>query len=441
MKKFVFEYQNTSCIAQQEFESFASELVPELGRVTTALTEGYDTDYASINVPRDTDAVERVLALIAEKKELKPTALVLIGIGGSNLGTVAVHEAVQGLFFNEKNASLKFYCADTVDSNKLHDQLFLVERELQQGHNILLNVVTKSGTTTETIANFELFLALLKKYKPHDFHRSVVVTTDQGSSFSKYAVEHNFSCLEIPPRVGGRYSVFTAVGLFPLGFLGIDIKKLVAGAQDAVSRCVDPAVAKNPAAASALLKYILYQQQVTIHDLFVFSTELASVGSWYRQLMGESIGKEFTINRQRVETGITPTVSVGSADLHSVGQLYLAGPRDKYTTFVVVEQPKAAVRLPVMAEFESYVPQIQGRSLSEIMNAIFQGVQIAYRKVERPYGTITLQALDEEQLGQLLQFFMMEMIYLGYLFNVDPFNQPQVELYKKETRTLLARDR
>jgi glucose-6-phosphate isomerase len=444
MKKINLDHQKTSLVTAQEFDSFAHELTPELKRINKILAQGYEaayeTAYASLNVPSDHAILESVQAVIESKKALEPSALVLVGIGGSNLGTIAVHEALNGLFYNEKNPTIKLYCADTVDTDKLNDQRLLVEQELKKGKNIILNVVTKSGSTTETIANFELFLNLLKKYKPDNYQSSVVVTTDKGSKFAAYAKGQKFSVLEIPPRVGGRYSIFTAVGLFPLGLLGINITQLCAGARDIMPQCVDMNVAKNPAATSALLKYILYQQHIMINDLFVFSTSLISFGLWYRQLMGESIGKEFNRNNQRVEVGITPTVSVGSTDLHSVGQLYLGGPRDKFTTFITVEQQKTDLKVPNMPEFEPFVAQIQGKKFSTIMDAILKGVQLAYANGQRPFNTVTLPVLDEATIGQLLQMYMVEMMYLGYLFDVNPFDQPNVESYKQETRRILENE-
>ena len=374
------------------------------------------------------------------RKKLEPTALILVGIGGSNLGTIAIHEALHGRFYNEKNPPIKLYCADTVDSDALSDQLALVEFELKKGNNIIINVVTKSGKTTETIANFELFLSLLKKYKPDDFYQCVVVTTDQDSPFAYYARKEFFSVLEIPKKVGGRYSVFTAVGLFPLGMLDVDIAQLLAGAQAIMPSCIDENVVENPAAISALIKYIHYQQCININDLFIFYTSLNNVGLWYRQLMGESIGKEFNRSNQRVEVGITPTVSIGTTDLHSVGQLYLGGPRDKFTTFLVVDQFATDLTIPVMPVFEEFVEKIQGKKLSVVLDAVLKGVQAAFKTNKRPFVTVHLPFVNEHMLGQLLQMYMIEMIYLGYLLEVNPFDQPNVESYKKETRKILAHE-
>jgi glucose-6-phosphate isomerase len=442
MKAINFQYKETSRVAADDVAALFQKLAPELKKVH-ALTQNsidaaYKTDYASLLVPADESIVDAVKKIIAEKKDLKPTMLMLIGIGGSNLGTLAIHEALNGSFYNEKNPEISFYSADTVDPDKLSDQLFLMEQELQKGNNIILNVVTKSGTTTETIANFELFLELLKKYKAEDFHKYVVVTTDEGSKLARFAQEKNFSLLTIPPHVGGRYSVFTAVGLFPLGLLGADIEQLCLGARMGVLNGAHEDIDNNLAAQSAIIKYALYKNGIAINDLFVFSTRLTSVALWYRQLMGESIGKEYNRDKKQVEVGITPTVSVGSTDLHSVGQLYLGGPRDKYTTFITVDTYTSSVTVPDMPEFKSFVPHIQGKPFATVMDAILEGVERAYEEGERPYSVVSLPAIDELTLGQLLQFYMVEIIYLGYLLEVNPFDQPNVESYKKETRRILA---
>ena len=452
MQNFLFDFKDSG-ITPAELENFAKELAPEIIRLQRAREQGYDTPYAALNAPFDEPARARVHEVIARKKQLNPAALVLVGIGGSNLGTLAVWNSVvhpsgvrsvegfgstkgsthRGECFcvskNVSNSQRLLISADTVDTDKLARQLAQVETLLQANKIVLINVITKSGATTETIANFELFFALLKKYHPHNYADYVVVTTDENSAFAQFAQTQKFTVLTIPPKVGGRYSVFTAVGLFPLGMLGVDIDALCAGAQKVSA--TDPVV-------SASVKYAYYQQTVNIHDMFLFATDLFSFGLWYRQLMGESVGKELNRSNQKVEVGITPTVSLGTADLHSVGQLYLGGPRDKFTTFVTVAQPATDLVVPHMPEFEQFVPAIQGKKITTIMNAIIGGVQQAYRANKRPFCTMTLQKLNAETMGQLLQFYMIEMMLLGYLFDVNPFDQPNVESYKKETRRLLG---
>ena len=375
--------------------------------------------------------------MIDEKKQLLPTCLFVIGIGGSNLGVLAIHEALHGVLYNDLNPELKMYCADTVDAEYLKSLLAIARLELEKGNRILLNIITKSGTTTETIVNFELFLSLLQHYHPDDYHDFIVVTTDEDSALWNYAQKNQYALLPIPKKVGGRYSVLSAVGLFPLGMLKVPLYDLLAGAASVKEMATDT-IEYNAVAHSAATMVAQYKKGITIQDIFVFSHQLRSVGAWYRQLMGESIGKEHDIHGVVVERGINPTLSVGTVDLHSVGQLYLGGPRDKCNTFVTVHLEKDSLMVPDFPEFDHLVANIQGKSVPYIMQAIIDGVKTAYRKHKRPFISIEFPALNAWYCGQFLQFKMIEMMFLGFLLEVDPFDQPNVESYKQETRNLLA---
>jgi len=389
-------------------------------------------------MPADTDLIPKIMALVKEKKMLKPKIIVVIGIGGSNLGTMAIQQALYGQFYNEQDPDIKVYYADTVDSDYILDILLLVEQELQKGNQIILNVVSKSGKTTETIANFEVFLHMLKSYRPNDYKKYIAVTTDQDSPLWKLAQEENFSCLSIPKNVGGRYSVFSAVGLFPLAMIGIDIEKLQTGAGEMVDLCLDEDVEKNPAATTASILYTYYKKGIYIHDMFFFSVDLYALGMWYRQLLAESIGKQRNLSGDEVNVGITPTISIGSTDLHSMTQLRLGGPNNTLTTFVSVLENKSNVPVPCLKKFEKLVASIQCKSLSSIMDSIFEGVKKAYTKKKRAFMTIELPEKSERYIGQFMQMQMMTIIYLGYLLDINPFDQPHVELYKQETRKLLS---
>ena len=443
MSNVVFDFDPVgACIEPSDFKTIKEKCVPEVKNITSALQLGYKTDYASVYAPSDTNLISTIKNIINQKKSLNIATIIVIGIGGSNLGTIAIHKALHGDFYNELNGETelknapKIYFADTVDSDYLVDIISAVEAELQHGLNILVNVITKSGTTTETIANFEIFLNLLKKYK-NNYQEYVVATTDGGSALWNYAHEHNIVCLEVPKKVGGRFSVFTAVGLFPLGFLGVNIEKLLTGAQAIIKDCLDENLENNPAVLSAAVTFYHYKKGANIHDTFVFAKYLRNFGQWYRQLVGESIGKKFNKNKEKVEVGVTPTVSVGTIDLHSVAQLYLGGPQDKFTTFVTAK-PNKEIVLPNIKAFDALVKNIQGKSLSFIMNSIVGGVKAAYKNDNRPFVSAHLPLVNEYTMGQLLQWKMLEIMYLGYLLNVNPFDQPQVELYKKETRKILA---
>lgn len=424
-------------VSKKDLEALEKKLAGETGNLIDASNSGYDDVRASINLPYDYTAIGEVKAVIEEKKSLDPDYLVVVGIGGSNLGAKAVQEAVQGKEHNLTSEGIKVLYADTVDSDSMAALIRIIRPVLEGGGNVIINGISKSGKTTETLANFEVLVKLLQGYK-QDYEKYVVVTTDRDSAYWKLAKSKGFDVLEIPGKVGGRYSVFSPVGLFPLGLLGLDIDELLSGARVMRDHCLKGEQMKNPAAVSAALIYLHRLAGIRIHDLFLFGKDLESIGKWYRQLMGESVGKEYDLNGRQVFEGVTPTVSIGSIDLHSMAQLYLGGPFDKFTTFVNVKSNRAVIDVPGMPEYLELVSGIQGKTLHEVMDAILGGVKEAYRKKGRPFMEIRLEDTSEHSIGQLLQFKMLEMMYLGSLLEVDPFNQPAVESYKEETRKILG---
>ena len=437
MDDILFSYNDTCGVSFSKLSQIASLKNIESERVrleeSLRFSVNYNTVYASLQLPFDKDLLKQVNTTVQEKQRLRAQLLLVIGIGGSSLGAKAVLQAIQGrIVVPSKSDALRVYFAETVDSDRMHALLSICEQELLEGRNILVNVVTKSGTTTETIANFYVVIALLKRYRPKDYQQLVVVTTDQDSSLADYAQKEKFTMLEVPKLVGGRYSVFSAVGLFPLAMAGIDLVQLRAGACQMVQRCLDPILEKNPALMGALIHYYHYRHGIMMSDLFLFSVDLEALGKWYRQLLAESIGKEFDTQGKQVLVGITPTVSLGSIDLHSVAQLSLGGPRDKYTTFVTVQQTKHTIMIPEESS------TCKDKTFSEVMNALVTGTKAAYLKNERPFCSIAFAKKNEWAIGQFLQFKMIETMYLGFLLDIDPFDQPNVELYKREAQKILS---
>jgi glucose-6-phosphate isomerase len=425
-------------IPQQRILETAERLRPEIRNMANAISEGYEGDLASLYLPDDRLMLGKVRQAIGETLQLKPVYLIVVGIGGSNLGTIAIQEAVLGKLYNQLTASTKVLYADTVDSDGINNIITLVKPVLEKGGNIVLNVVSKSGTTTETIANAEVFIDLLRGNKK-DYKNCINVTSDKGSELWNIAIREGFNALEIPKKVGGRYSVFSPAGLFPLGLLGINIERLLDGATCMKEACIDTNIEKNPAAISAAVQYLHYESGKNISDLFLFANDLESLGKWCRQLMAESLGKEFNKKGGTVNIGITPVISIGSTDLHSMAQLYLGGPYDKFTTFLSVENSNSHIHVPTLKGFSKLVYGIQGKSLEGIMSAIVEGTKTAFRKGGRPFMEVKLPCKSEYPIGQFLQFKMIETIYLGYLLDINPFDQPNVESYKNETRKILAK--
>lgn len=414
-------------------------LIPAIEHIYNEHKKEYATDYAFLHAPYDIALHTQVKKVIAIKKTLEPKLLIVIGIGGSNLGTIAVVQSIYGCFYNEKMCDMRVFFADTLDTDYMQDILFIAEKVLQRGEIVILNVITKSGTTTETIAHWYVFMELLRSFYPYDYHKYIVVTTDKGSPLYICAQQHALTILEIPQHIGGRYSVFSAVGLFPLGMIGIDTDALLKGARYMIELCLQKN-ADNIAAQTAAIRYYWYMHKRTINDLFLFSADLEYVGKWYRQLMGESIGKEHTVHGEKKAIGITPTVSIGTTDLHSVAQLYLAGPHDKLTVFVDIAKAKSHCYVPTNTLCDSLIPQIRGKAVSFITHALLSGVHIAYQKAERPFMQLVIPEKKAVYIGQLLQYMMIEMVYLGTLLELNPFDQPHVELYKQETRKILSNE-
>lgn len=402
--------------------------------VRTVFEQGlYDAPEGSINLPGDDALLIEVRGMIAKKVTANLKYNIVIGIGGSNLGTKVVYDALFSVRdMAELKQAPKLLFAETTDPEVLAALCSLITN-LESSDEVILTLISKSGGTTETIANFEILMQPLKA-KFEDALNRVVAITDEGSKLWQSAQEKGIACIALPATVGGRYSVFSAVGLFPLASVGVDIAALRRGAYDLLTHCMqDDDIALQSAAVLAEA----YRAGYSINDNFFFHPELESLGKWYRQLMGESVGKEQSLTGETVHAGITPTVSLGSTDLHSVGQLYLGGPKDKLTTFVSARS--AAVPIPSSRVLPELVPMIDGKTAEGIMAAILEGVQIAYQKAELPYMEVTLDAIDEISIGAYLQFKMLEMMYLGQLLNVNSFDQPNVEAYKIETKRVLER--
>lgn len=400
-----------------------------------AASGAYDEYESSICLPSDDDLLERVDTLADRKAGANLRYHIVVGIGGSNLGTKAVYEAIHSqseVLTPEQFPKLLF--AETTDPTWLK-LLHRLLQDVTSPDHLLISIISKSGGTTETLANFEIIMGMLREQFASDCTERVTAITDEGSDLWEQARAGGIDCLAIPSPVGGRYSVLSAVGLFPLRTIGVDVAALRQGAAEMRDACLEPD-SWNPAARSATVLAYHCGEGKTINDNFFFHPELESTGKWYRQLMGESIGKAESLEGKPLNTGITPTVSLGSTDLHSVGQLYLGGPKDKLTTFVYARST-TDLDIPGDRVFPELNPTIAGSSARQILDAILEGVKVAYRQADLPYMEVTMERVDAAAMGAYLQFKMLEMMYLGVLLNVNSFTQPNVESYKTETKRIL----
>ncbi len=414
----------------------AKTLLPYVEYVRSVSNKNiYDGKETSVSLPFDGVVHNEVLELVERKMTSSLKYVIVVGIGGSNLGSLAVYDAVYG----KRNLYTRrpdIIFVDTI-SPFLHKEMkMLLKKEVTSSDEILINLISKSGTTTETITNFEYIMSYLGDLE--GIEERVVVTTEEHSKLWDEAEKKGYSLLK-HSNVGGRFSVMSSVGQFPLLMTRVNVTALLSGARDIVRHCTDTHIEKNISLLSASIMYLHYKNGIHINDSFFFNEEMESIGKWYRQLVGESIGKEKDVDGNEIRTGILPTVSIGSTDLHSVAQLYFGGPKTILFNLVYARQQRYRVEMPQKLLFENLLPDIENKNMADIMDAIYGGVKAALQKKKIPYIEIEMNNISEYTVGQYLQFKMLEIMYLGKLLNINVFNQPNVEDYKKETRALLKK--
>lgn len=354
-------------------------------------------------------------------------ALVIIGIGGSHLGIQAVQQLLHGV---SSPAFSALYYVDMLDPDRLQIVIESILLVYKDNKEVLVIIISKSGSTIESIANASVILGLMS---PQQIALHVVCITDQDSPLHEWARVYGVRTLYIPKAVGGRFSVFTAVGLFPLACMGIDIEQLCAGAckYDWQS---------DYAALEALWLYDgIVDKAIPIHDLFINTFNAYSLGLWHRQLMAETLGKQKNGIQDNVSVGIMPTVSVISADLHSVGQLYLAGPHVRLTTFLTVPFYKDfSVENHVLCAKTGNL-FLKDKGVATIQDAIINGTMETYADQGLPFMHIAIEKKSAFCIGQFMYGALIKTIYTALLLDINPFDQPEVELYKKRAREQLKK--
>jgi glucose-6-phosphate isomerase len=383
----------------------------EFSRAIESADARYESGYDFVRLCYDREMIITIKQLAQKKKALQPAAIVFIGIGGSNLGPEALVEAL----YSNKSATrpVAVYFVDTFDSVYLSFVLQQLQLLHETNKSVLVYTVSKSGSTAETMLNFKIVRTFLERY--YDSGHMVVATT-YHSALWKLAQEKNIDCLTIPNEISGRYSVFSAVGLFLCELLDISIDEVVRGAQAMIANGTQPEWHNNRAATSALILFHGYKKGLIIHNMFFFNKSLEVMGKWYRQLMAESLGKK---NRNGNATGIVPLVSIGTTDLHSMYQLYLAGPKNIMTTFITIDS--------------TITNGTKNNDLTELDTALNTAIHLTiktYDETQLPFIHIAIPELTPYYCGQFIMLHMMTMVYLGALLHVNPFDQPDIENIK-----------
>jgi glucose-6-phosphate isomerase len=306
----------------------------------------------------------------------------------------------------------------------------------------LFNVVTKSGSTAETLSQFLVAKkALIRAVGERGARDRIVVTTDaKQGPLRRIADREGLRAFTVPDGVGGRFTVFTPVGLLSAAFGGIDLAELLAGAA-AMTRCAfRDDVLKSPAYLNGLIHYLLdVKKGKTLSVVMPYSNHLARIADWYRQLWAESLGKRYSLSRREVFAGQTPVNALGATDQHSQLQLYMEGPFDKVFTFLRVEKFRRDVKIPNLYPREEALNYLGGRTMGQLIDAELLGTEYALKEARRPSVRITLPEIRPHSVGQLLMMYEIQTVFAGGLYGVDPLDQPGVEASKVATCTLMGR--
>lgn len=393
-----------------------------------------------LDLPYDKAVVADILETVASYKG-RFKNLVVVGIGGSALGNIAIHTALNHPFHNvldekRRNNFPRIFVLDNVDPERFSGLMAILKPE-----ETLYNFITKSGTTVETISQFLIITRQLRDKLGNNYKEHVVTTTDaEKGTLRSITTREGFKSFAIPSGVGGRYSVLTPVGLFSAAMSGVNITDLLEGASSMDKACQSSDMWKNPALMSSALYFLNYaKKNKNILIMMPYSSQLSGAADWFCQLWAESLGKRISLNQKVVNTGSTPVRAVGVVDQHSQLQLYMEGPYDKVITFWAVKQFKDTITVPDEGAVNSDAGYLKGHSLNNIMSAEFEGTRLALTEQKRPNCTLQLDDISAFSLGQLFYFYELQTAYAGKLFNVNTFDQPGVEAGKINALAMLGK--
>lgn len=432
MSKLKFDYSN-AMIKEHEYEY----LKPQILTAHKLLHEGTGAgnDYIGwLDYPKSYDKEEFArIKTAAENIRKQADVLIVIGIGGSYLGAKTVIDALSHSFYNElpkeKRKGPKIYFAGhQISGTYLNDLLEMIE-----GQSVYLNVISKSGTTTEPAIAFRVLKnALIKKYGHDEAVKRIYATTDEKSgALRALSTEEGYETFVIPANVGGRYSVLTPVGLLPIAAAGIDIDALMSGAADGMEEYSTVDIDENPCYQYALVRNLQYNKGKAIEVLVNYEPSMAFLAEWWMQLYGESEGKD--------GKGLFPTKMNNTTDLHSMGQMIQDGPRHIIETVIRVESFEKDIVIESEKVDLDGLNYLVGKTMSYVNDNAFKGTLEAHVDGRVPNLIISMEKKDAYNLGKLLYFFMKACGISGYTIGVNPFDQPGVEAYKKNMFRLLGK--
>lgn len=434
MDTIKFDYSRAlPFVSEQEIDSMAKYV--KVAHDTLHNKSGLGNDFLGwIDLPTNYDKEEFArIKKAAEKIRKDSDILVVIGIGGSYLGARAAVEMLSHSFSGalskeERKAPMVVFAGNSISSTYLADLL-----ELCEGKDISVNVISKSGTTTEPAIAFRVFKELLEeKYGKEEAKGRIYATTDKAKGALKTLSDaEGYETFVVPDDVGGRFSVLTAVGLLPIAAAGIDIDAMMQGARDAQNKYADPELANNECYQYAAVRNVLSRKGKTVEMMINFEPALHYFGEWWKQLYGESEGKE--------NKGIFPAAADFSSDLHSMGQYIQEGQRMLFETAILVDEPRKNVTIKETEDNLDGLNFLAGKTVDFVNSKAAQGTALAHVDGGVPNLAVRVPKLDAYNFGYLVYFFEKACGISGYLLGVNPFDQPGVEAYKKNMFALLGK--
>lgn len=418
--------------AVQKTEIFA--LSPEVRRCHEALHNktGRGNDFVGwVDLPENYNKEEFAsIKKAAAKIRRDSSVLIVIGIGGSYLGTRTALEFIKSPYYNQlkRDTPEIYFAGNNISSAYLNDIL-----QILGDRDFSINVISKSGTTTEPAIAFRIFKQLLeKKYGKEEAAKRIFATTDQTrGALKEMCNEQGYETFVIPDDIGGRFTVLTAVGLLAMAVAGVDIDAVMDGAKAAMESYSNPNIQENECYQYAAMRHLLYKQGKTIEILANYEPHLTSFGEWFKQLFGESEGKE--------GKGIFPVTANFSTDLHSFGQFIQEGGRYFFETVLWCKEPKTPAIIPYDEADGDGLNFLAGKEMQFVNNKAFGGTMLAHMDGGVPNMVIQIDRMDEWHFGALIYFFEKAVGISGYLLEVNPFDQPGVEAYKKNMFALLGK--
>jgi len=425
-------------ITPRQLKSLEKKIKPLISKINKQRKAG-NTPFRDL--PYNKRISKRVNTIVKTLRK-KCDYLVILGIGGSALGNIALDTALRPFLPNPKDKQSRrpqLFVFDNVDPDQFGSFLDYIKPVLKR---TVFNVISKSGRTSETASQFMIVREMLiDALGTTGYRNRVVATTDaKAGTLRTIADSDKLQTLEVPDGVGGRFSVLSAVGLFSAAMCGINISQLLAGARDMDARVKTMRFLENPAAINAAINYHYYTHGKPISVMMPYRYALKDMADWYRQLWAESLGKKLDLNKRQAWIGPTPVKALGTTDQHSQVQLYREGPNDKLFTFLKVDNFNVDIKIGPSPDSAPELGFLAGKQLSTLLNSEKQATEYALLESKRPCLTVLFDKVNAYTVGQFIYLFEVTTSFAGALFNINPYDQPAVELGKEATFALMGKE-